>query len=179
MVKESSRPRIASAVLVPIYRGEDAELRLVLIRRSEGGFHGGHLAFPGGKRDPEDASLQETALREAWEELGLDRQLVEVLTELPTVETMTTDFLIYPFLARIVRPNTWNRSEREVAEVVEVKLADLARPEARGEDITRLSTWIAPQRGPFYRVGHYQVWGATYRILHPLLPRLLGGEWKF
>jgi len=179
MVKESSRPRIASAVLVPIYRGEDDELRLVLIRRSEGGFHGGHLAFPGGKRDPEDASLQETALREAWEELGLDRQLVEVLTELPTVETMTTDFLIYPFLARIVRPSTWNRSEREVAEVVEVKLADLARPEARGEDITRLPTWIVPQQGPFYHVGRYQVWGATYRILHPLLPRLLGGEWKF
>ena len=87
-------------------------MRLVLIRRSERGVHGGHLAFPGGKHDPEDASLQETALREAWEELGLDRQLVEVLTELPTVETMTTDFLIYPFLARIVRPNTWNPSER-------------------------------------------------------------------
>jgi 8-oxo-dGTP pyrophosphatase MutT (NUDIX family) len=178
-MKDSTRPRIASAVLVPVYRGEDTELRLVLIRRTEGGVHGGHLAFPGGKHDPEDASLQDTALREAWEELGLDRYLVEVLTELPTVETMTTDFLIYPFLARITRPSTWNRSEREVAEVVEVKLADLARPEASGDDITQLSTWIAPQRGPFYRVGRYQVWGATYRILHPLLPHLLGGEWKF
>ena len=178
-MNEPSRPRIASAVLVPVYRGEDGELRLVLIRRSEGGFHGGHLAFPGGKRDPEDASLQETAIREAWEELGLDRQLIEVLTELPTVETMTTDFLIHPFLARIVQPSTWNRSEREVAEVVEVKLADLAQAEAGGEDITRLSTWIAPQRGPFYRVGRYQVWGATYRILHPLLPHLLNGAWEF
>ena len=176
---QSPRSRIASAVLVPVYRGEDTELRLVLIRRSEGGVHGGHLAFPGGKRDPEDASLLDTALREAWEELGLDRQLVDVLTELPTVETMTTDFLIYPFLARITRPNTWNRSEREVAEVVEVKLSELERPEARGDDITQLSTWTAPQRGPFYRVGRYQVWGATYRILHPLLPHLLGGGWKF
>jgi len=177
-MEESTRRRIAAAVLVPIYRGEDGHLWLVLIRRSEGGVHGGHLAFAGGKRDPEDRSLLDTALREAWEELGLARETVEVLAALPSLETRTTDFLISPFLARITRPSAWNRSEREVAEVVEVRLADLARPEARGEDIRQLPTWREPQRGPFFRVGAYQVWGATYRILHPLLPRLLGGEWK-
>ena len=177
-MKGSSQLRIVAAVLVPVYRGEDGELRLVLIRRSEGGVHGGHLAFPGGKRDPEDRSVLDTALREAWEELGLARETVDVLAELPSIETRTTDFLIHPFLARITRPSIWNRCEREVAEVVEVRLADLARPGAGGDDIEQLPTWTEPQRGPFYRVGAYQVWGATYRILHPLLPRLLGGEWK-
>jgi 8-oxo-dGTP pyrophosphatase MutT (NUDIX family) len=177
-MNESTQPRIDSAVLVPVYRAEDGELRLVLIRRTEAGFHGGQLAFPGGKHDPGDRSMSDTALREAWEEIGLARETVEVLAELPAMDTRTAAFRIYPFLGRIVRPSAWRRSEREVAEVVEVALGELARSENRGDDITLSPSWREPQRGPFYRVGPYQLWGATYRILHPLLPRLLGREWE-
>jgi hypothetical protein len=93
------------------------------------------------------------------------------------VETLTSGFRIHPFLARIVAPDRWWWSEREVAEVIEVPVHELARPGAHGEELRSFPGWPAPRVTPFYRVGAYQLWGASYRILHPLLPRLLAGEW--
>jgi 8-oxo-dGTP pyrophosphatase MutT (NUDIX family) len=171
-LSESDAGRTASATLVPVYRDEAGEARMVLIRRAEGGAHGGHLAFVGGKRDAQDASMLDTALREAWEEIGLPRRLVEVLAELPPIDTRTSGFRIYPYLARIVRPESWRRSEREVADILEVRLTDLA-----GAHCDQSSSALESQRAPFYRIGPHQLWGATYRILHPLLPRLLAREW--
>jgi 8-oxo-dGTP pyrophosphatase MutT (NUDIX family) len=93
-----------AAVLVPVYRARDGELVVVLVRRGEGGVHGGQLALPGGQRDPGDADLTTTALREAEEELGLARDRVELLAALPVVETQTTGFRVAPFLARPPTP---------------------------------------------------------------------------
>jgi 8-oxo-dGTP pyrophosphatase MutT (NUDIX family) len=176
-VKETETTLIEAAVLVPVYRDDNGEIRVVLVRRGEGGTHGGLLAFPGGKHDSGDRSLLETALREAREEIGITGERIEILADLPGVETMTTGFLIFPFLARIAPPTQWQRDEREIAEIIEVKLSELAHPEAHGEDVRQLPGWPEPRRTPFYRVGPYQLWGATYRILHPLLPRLLAEEW--
>src|SRR5215469_16824532 len=85
---------VDSAVLAPIYRDPRGDLRLVFIRRSPYGVHGGQIAFPGGRREPEDADLLATALREAEEEVGLDPAQVDVLTELPIVETVATGFRV-------------------------------------------------------------------------------------
>ena len=71
-----------SAVLVPVYRDAAGDANLVLIHRTNYGVHGGQLAFPGGKREPADASLQATALRETEEEIGLPSTAIEVLAAL-------------------------------------------------------------------------------------------------
>ena len=91
---------VESAVLAPIYRDPQGRLRLVFIRRSPHGIHGGQIAFPGGRWEPHDADLLATALREAEEEVGLDPAMVEILTELPVIETMATGFRVTPFLGR-------------------------------------------------------------------------------
>jgi 8-oxo-dGTP pyrophosphatase MutT (NUDIX family) len=62
---------IDAAVLIPVYRSQDGELHIVMILRNPGGVHGGQIAFPGGKHDPEDETMLDTALREVREELGL------------------------------------------------------------------------------------------------------------
>lgn len=167
-----------AAVLIPLYRDDAGDLRLVLVRRVDRGLHGGQIAFPGGKQIPSDRTVLETALREAREEIGVVRDTVEILEHLPVVETRTTGFRISPFLARITRPPEWRLDEREIVEVIEVKLDDLARPEAHGEEVEHVTSWSEPQRSRFFHVGPYKLWGATYRILKPLVPRLAAGEWS-
>ncbi len=168
---------IDAAVLVPIYRDDDGGMRLVFVRRNEGGIHGGQIAFPGGKHDAEDDSMLATAIREAWEETGLMRDDVDIIAPLPVLETFTTGYRIYPFLARITPPENWRREEREIAEIFTVRLDELARPEVQGEEFRKFPNWPEPRRIKFYLANGYKIWGATYRILRGLLPRLLAGEW--
>ena len=165
-------------MLVPVYRDAAGGLRLVLVRRSAAGIHGGQLAFPGGRREVRDRSLLETALREAEEEIGLAPAAVTILAELPRVETLTSNHRIAPFLARIVPPPRWRPQASEVAEVIEVLVADLLDPQAHGEAVEHFPTWPRPRRIGFYRVGSHRLWGASYRIAEPLLARLAGGEWE-
>ncbi len=163
-----------AAVLVPIYQGEDSELRIILIRRSKGGLHGGQIAFPGGKRERRDSTLLDTALREANEEIGIATESVDILKALPVVHTQTTGFRVSPFLARIIPPPHWCREEREVAEVLEVRVLDLAAPQA---DVEQFPTSSEPSAHIVLPSGQDRVWGLTYRILKPLVPRLLANEW--
>jgi 8-oxo-dGTP pyrophosphatase MutT (NUDIX family) len=155
-----------SAVLAPLYRDPRNDLRLVFIRRSPHGIHGGQIAFPGGRREPEDVDLLATALREAEEEVGLDPNQVEVLTDLPMVETMATGFRVAPFLGRLNgAPPTWRRQETEIDEILEVRLDDLMRPGAHAVETWQLAGWPEPRQIPFYWIGPYKLWGATYKIM--------------
>jgi len=170
------RRLVQSAVLVPLYRDTMGELRVVLIRRTEHGVHGGQLAFPGGRTDPTDATPLDTALREAEEEIGLTRDRVRVIESLPAIRTMSTSFRIAPFLAWIDPPEAWAMDPREVAEVLEVRILDLATAEARGEEEMRFAGVPEPKLVPYLRVGNARLWGASYRILEPLLPRLVAED---
>ncbi len=170
-------PSAPAAVLVPVYRDGAGELRVVVIRRAEHGFHAGQIAFPGGRPEARDGGPVETALREAEEEIGLDPGRVEVLAHLPEIETRASGFVIAPVLGRIQRPATWRPDSGEVAEVLEPEVSDLARPEFRGTALDLLPGWTPPAPLPFMRIGPHRLWGATYRILDPLIPRLLSREW--
>jgi 8-oxo-dGTP pyrophosphatase MutT (NUDIX family) len=165
-------------VLVPVYRDRSGDLRIVLIRRGERGMHGGQLAFPGGKPDPSDDTMLDTALREANEEIGLTIDAIEILEALPVFETLTTGFRIAPFLARIRPPDRWQVAEGEVAEVIEPRVVDLLAPGVHDEAVEHHPTWPGPRKISFYRIGPHRLWGASYRILHPLLPRLAAGAWE-
>lgn len=165
-----------AAVLVPLL-WRDGTTHVLLVRRTEGGAHGGQLAFPGGVIEAGDASAFEAACREAEEEIGLPRDSVEHLADLPAVETRVTGFRIRPFLARIKPPAAWRPHAPEIAEVIEAPLTALADPGAHGWADDLLPGHTLPMRLPFVRVGGHRLWGASHRILHPLLPRLIAGEW--
>ena len=170
-------PPSDSAVLVPVYRDTTGALRVVLIVRTQHGRHGGQVALPGGMHSAKDPDLRATALREAEEEVGLSPDAVEILATLPQVDT-TTGYLITPFLAHVTAPpSEWRRQEREIAEVLVVPLEDLMREDLRGEEPWQLPGWSIQRRVRFIRIGAHKLWGATYRILDPLIPRLLAGEW--
>jgi 8-oxo-dGTP pyrophosphatase MutT (NUDIX family) len=171
--------RKEAAVLLPVWRDGEGRLRLVLVRRSAGGRHGGQLALPGGNREPGDADLLATALREAEEEIGLPRDGVEVVAELPPVDTRSTGFRVHPYLGRLTRPpGAWRLHAAEIAGVVDVAVADLAAPGATREELVSFPTWPQPRRTPVIPIGDELLWGVTLRIVEPVLPRLLAGEWE-
>jgi 8-oxo-dGTP pyrophosphatase MutT (NUDIX family) len=149
---------IDAAIVIPVYRAEDGGLRIVMILRKPGGVHGGQLAFPGGKHDPQDETMLDTALREVREELGLDLPKEDILAELPMEQTRTTGYRVFPYLARIKVPNRWRIAEREIAELLNVKLSDLADPGAQDKMIERFPTWERAEQVAFYRVGQQRLW---------------------
>ena len=169
---------IDSAVLIPVYRSQISELHIVMIRRTPSGVHGGQIAFPGGKHDPEDDTMVDTALREAREELGLVVPREDILAELPMEQTRTTGYRVFPYVARITVPERWQIAEREIAEIVDVRLSDLVVPGAHDKMIDRFPTWQKAEQVSYYRIGEHRVWGLSYRILHPIIPRLVGGDWN-
>src|SRR5215471_153396 len=132
---------IDAAIVIPVYRSSDGELHIVMILRKPGGVHGAQVAFPGGKHDPGDETMLDTALREVHEELGLVIERADVLAELPMAQTRTTGYRVFPYLARITVPPTWQIAEREIAEIIDVRLRDLTRPGAHDKMIERFPTW--------------------------------------
>lgn len=172
------RHRRQAAVLVPVFRDAAAGLRVVLIRRVEAGIHGGQISFPGGKQEASDASLVDTAIRETGEEIGIGAGAVEIIAPLPVVRTLTSRFDIHPFLGRIRPPGCWRPQEREVAEVIELGIAELARPGAHCIESVHPPTTAEPIVVPCFRVGDALIWGATYRILDQLVARLSASEWE-
>lgn len=154
-----------AAVLIGLIDGAWG-LDLVLTKRASGlKHHPGQIAFPGGKKDTADRSIEETALREAEEEIALMRDNVDVLGCLPAHETVT-GFIVTPVLGRIQTEFTAKAERGEVAEVFRVPLSYVLDP-ANYQVQSR--HWRGEQRH-YYTVpyGPYYIWGATARILRAL-----------
>ncbi|MGH7757968.1 MAG: NUDIX hydrolase [Candidatus Dormibacteria bacterium] len=163
----------AAAVLIPLFLGKGGEPRTVLVRRVPGGRHGGQLAFPGGNREPKDRDAVATALREAEEEIGLEPERVQVLAQLPELETRSTGYLITPVVGRVLRPpEGWRLQAEEIAAVVEVALPDLLLPGARQRRRLQLDGLSRALTVTAIPLGEDLLWGVSLRILDLLLPRL-------
>jgi 8-oxo-dGTP pyrophosphatase MutT (NUDIX family) len=161
--------RTDAAVLVPLFLDDAGAPSVVLTRRREDlRRHAGEISFPGGREDPEDRDLCATALREAQEEIGLDPAGVELIGALQPTPTIATNYAVYPFVGLIEPGNDWLPAEAEVAEVLELRLADLRAGYARRRMLRR----GVPFRTDTYVVGEDLIWGATARILADLLQRL-------
>jgi 8-oxo-dGTP pyrophosphatase MutT (NUDIX family) len=155
-------------VLVPLFLAADEEPHAVFTRRrGDLRRHAGEISFPGGRRDPEDADLKETALREAEEEIGLTRADVRLLGELPPTSTFVTNYVIHPFVGVIPAGVAWRVSEREVDAVLEISLRVLRGSRTR----TRLERRGISFETDAYIVDEHLIWGATARILENLLER--------
>ena len=160
--------QVAAAVLVALYEDNRGELRVVLTkRRADLRRHAGEISFPGGRRDLQDSSLSETALREAEEEIGLPRADVELMGALERTSTFATNYAIHPYVGLLSGSRPWLASEVEVESVLEPSL----RAIGAGATRTRMQ-----RRGIAFETDAYVfegelVWGATARILEDLLKR--------
>ncbi|MFQ5795119.1 MAG: CoA pyrophosphatase [Candidatus Bipolaricaulia bacterium] len=155
-----------SAVLFPMFE-RDGQLCMLFTQRTETvAHHKGQISFPGGVQDPEDETLLETALREAHEEIGLRSEDVELLGELDDVLTVSSGFVITPFVGLIPWPYRFQVNQREVAQLIEVPAAALV-----DERRFRVEVW-ASHEVYFYEYQSYTIWGATAHILKRFFDRI-------
>jgi 8-oxo-dGTP pyrophosphatase MutT (NUDIX family) len=163
-------PTTEAAVLLPLF-GLPNEPGLVFTeRRSDMRRHAGEISFPGGRRDPGDADLRATALREAEEEIGLDPARVEIGESLSSTRTFATGYVIHPFVGHIPHPGELDLQPNpaEVETVLTFSLEVLRE----GYGIRRLVRRGIPIHTSTYEVEGHLIWGATARILGDLLDRL-------
>ena len=167
-----------AAVLLPVFRDAEEELRVVLvIRADDGGQHGGQLGLPGGKPEPGDEDLLATALREANEEVGLTPAAIDVVATLEPLATRATGWLVHPFLARVPADTAWRLQETEIVGILTPAARVLADPASRAMLPFSSLRFREPLLVDGIDVEGHVLWGMTLRLLDTVLPRLLAGEW--
>ena len=153
-----------AAVLIPRFKAHDEYRVLFTKRTNRVEEHKGQISFPGGAVDDGDASLQETALREAYEEIGLRKEDVVVLGQTDDTLTLASNFVIHPFVGLIPHPYRFRINGEEVKRLIEVPLrVFLVENSAdRMDDVqyggNTYHSLVFPYDGEV-------IWGATARIM--------------
>lgn len=172
--KGETRSLRLAAVLVPIVERKEGPTVLLTRRADHLNSHSGQVAFPGGKVEPGE-SLLNAALREAEEEVGLDRSFVDVQGYLDVYET-GSGFRILPVVSFVKPGFTLQADANEVADIFEVPLAFLMNPENQ----ERHSVFWRGKDRAYYAMTYdgFYIWGATAGMLKNMSDRL-GGEAAF
>ncbi|MCS7079037.1 MAG: CoA pyrophosphatase [Chloracidobacterium sp.] len=172
---------VQAAVLVPLFFKHGVPHLLLTKRAAHLRRHRGEVAFPGGRRDPQDDSPAATALREAYEEIGLPPEQVLVIGLLETFETHT-GFQVTPVVGLIPYPLEFRLDRRETERLIEAPLPVIARAEAR-----EVREFIINNRPRSVYFFHYAdadpIWGASgyivqrfLDVVYPLVLADLAGE---
>lgn len=179
----NSRPRKAieehgaslrrAAVLIPLFKTA-SEYRILFTKRTDTvDAHKGQISFPGGKIEDEDVSPLETALREADEEIGLSRKDVTVLGQMDDARTLSSNFIVHPFVGLIPYPYDFKTSVQEVRELIEVPFQVFLSGDSAGENTPVVYEGVTYQSLAYYHRGEV-IWGATARIMRNLVDLVKG-----
>ncbi|TXD49380.1 NUDIX hydrolase [Polaribacter sp. IC073] len=159
----ANNPRKA-AVLALFYPNEKEETTFILTERaSYKGTHSAQISFPGGKNDHIDINLQETALREAFEEVGVLPKSVQIIRELTDVYIPPSNFLATPFMGFVTEKPVFT-ANYEVETTIEVLLEDLLN-ETSLTTVNLTTSYMANIDVPCFKLNGYVVWGATAMML--------------
>jgi 8-oxo-dGTP pyrophosphatase MutT (NUDIX family) len=154
-----------AAVLIPLLLREEG-LSVLLTQRTEHlRDHAGQISFPGGRMDAEDSGPDDTALRESEEEIGLDRERVEIIGHLPEYLTVS-GYSVTPVVGLVKAQAEYVLDEFEVADVFEVPLSFLVDPANH-----QVRLWQSEQGSRRFYSMPYQnrfIWGATAGMLRNL-----------
>ncbi|KAF7721741.1 nudix (nucleoside diphosphate linked moiety X)-type motif 8 [Apophysomyces ossiformis] len=166
-----------ASVLMPLCHVDNEPSVLFTIRNKAMRTHQGEISFPGGKADPTDHSLEETALRETWEEIGIHGSAIDILGSYSPLPNKTGSLRVHPYVGYIRRPvdPTYIRfNPDEVFGVFCLPLSYLVRPDVRE---------IRQFRGTHHKytvfkvpehIGeNLEIWGLTSYILDGVLRKII------
>jgi len=154
-----------SSVLVPFIEW-NGELEIILTLRTQFINHGGQLSFPGGGKEG-DETIEETALREAQEEIGLHKEHAEVLGRLTPLYVGHSDNMVTPVIAFIRKEQKFTPNPNEVDEIISVPISDLVNDDKLTEEEWDLRD--TPYHIPFWNIHRVPLWGATAMMMSELV----------
>lgn len=156
-----------AGVLLLLYP-RDEEVHTVFIRRAsrvEADKHKGQISFPGGKKEEGDLDLAASAVREAEEEIGVNRATVQVLRSLTPLYIPVSNFLVHPFLGMTTTEPSFTLQTEEVDDILEIPLRQIFDPDYQRRTDIPIHSGLTLQDVPYYHLGGQVVWGATAMIL--------------
>lgn len=164
--KENYKPKL-SAVLILLYPEGDSIHTLLIQRHEYIGVHSGQIAFPGGKFEESDVELNQTALREASEEIGVVPENIKVIGNLTDVYISPSNFLVKPFVGIISEKPEFILDAREVKRIISVDLFSLNDKQRLGVKSITQSTGYKIKT-PYFEIEDFTIWGATAMMISEL-----------
>lgn len=160
---KASNPKQA-AVLALFYPNENNQTTLLLtLRASYNGTHSAQISFPGGKIEKQDDSFYDAALRETYEEVGVEKDRIEFLREMTDVYIPPSNFLVTPFIS-VTKERPDFVTNEEVETTIEVLVSELL--DDSNIDFVEMDTsYMKKIQVPCFRLNDYIVWGATGMML--------------
>ena len=156
-----------SAILILLYPKSGRWNTVFMKRNQYDGPHSGQISFPGGKKDIQDRTLLQTALRETYEETGFDASYAVIAGELSPLQIPISGFMVHPFIAVIDHEPSFNPDKNEVDYLIEVSLSELVTASAvKKQNMLIRNTEL---QVPYFDVRHEIIWGATAMILSEFL----------
>jgi 8-oxo-dGTP pyrophosphatase MutT (NUDIX family) len=166
-IKNQNLSARTAAVLILLYPKNNVMHLVLIVRNSYEGVHSSQIAFPGGKTEPFDTSLFETALRETHEEIGVLPEKIKLIKELTPLYIPPSNFMVHPFLGYCEEIITVIKNEREVSEIIEVPLT-LLDDESIVSSVTISNSYMNKANVPAFLVEKQTIWGATAMMLSEL-----------
>ena len=157
-------PGRKAAVAIVIYKDQNQNKKIVLIKRPVySGPHSGQIAFPGGKMDPEDSDLVGTAIRECYEEIGIQLTASNYIGPLSQLHISVSSFLVHPYIFLLDLFPVFKPNEKEVIYLIHVALTDLLDEGLVKETLMGIRNEEIVV--PYYDIQNEIVWGATAIML--------------
>jgi 8-oxo-dGTP pyrophosphatase MutT (NUDIX family) len=158
-----------SAVMVLLYEKNNESYISFTQRHVYDGAHSGQISLPGGKRDQADKDLKATAIRETWEEIGIRIPEEQILTALTWLYVPPSNFIIHPFVSYMMEAPTFIKEEKEVKEILEIRVADLLDKTHQKKYLYENKKLNISFESPSYQINGHTIWGATAMILSELI----------
>ncbi len=167
----SAPPQSKKAGVLATFFLKNQKWHLVFIERiqNEKDRHGGQIGFPGGKFEPKDQTLKNTALREAEEEVGIARGDVKILGQLTNLYIPVSNFEVYPFVGFLNYEPAYKLQKEEVSNVLEVPLSHFKNPFIKGMTTIRIGKHLTLNQVPYFDMYGKVLWGATAMIMSELI----------
>ena len=164
----SMNPSYKSGCVIMLVFPEVNHTRMLLMERADGDdIHSGQISFPGGKREMDDRSMEETALRETYEEVGIDPAELKIIGKLSDLYIPVSNYLVHPFIALAERLPATKLNPREAKRIL-IPPLDIFMLDQMPQDRfkSKVGGWI---NAPYFPFESYKIWGATAMMISELV----------